>query len=73
MLAMGGRVNGGLYGTVANLNTDPANPTLENAAGDIRYETDFRSVYARVIDNWLGGDSTRLLNGNFRNTTLTFV
>jgi uncharacterized protein (DUF1501 family) len=73
MLAMGGRVNGGLYGTVANLNTDPANSTLENAAGDIRYETDFRSVYARVIDNWLGGDSTRLLNGNFRNTTLTFV
>jgi len=73
MLAMGGRVNGGLYGTAANLNTDPANPTLENAAGDIRFETDFRSVYARVIDNWLGGDSTRLLNGNFRTTTLTFV
>jgi uncharacterized protein (DUF1501 family) len=73
MLAMGGRVNGGVYGTAANLNTDPANPTLENAAGDIRYETDFRSVYARVIDNWLGGDSTRLLNGNFRKASLTFV
>ena len=73
MLAMGGRVNGGLYGTAANLNTDPANPTLENAAGDIRFETDFRSVYARVIDNWLGGDSTRLLNGNFRKSSLTFV
>jgi uncharacterized protein (DUF1501 family) len=73
MLAMGGRVNGGVYGTAANLNTDPANPTLENAAGDIRFETDFRSVYARVIDNWLGGDSTRLLNGNFRKAALTFV
>jgi uncharacterized protein (DUF1501 family) len=73
MLAMGGRVNGGVYGTAANLNTDPANPTLENAAGDIRFETDFRSVYARVIDNWLGGDSTRLLNGNFRKSSLTFV
>jgi len=73
MLAMGGRINGGVYGTAANLNTDPANPTLENAAGDIRYETDFRSVYARVIDNWLGGDSTRLLNGNFRKASLTFV
>ncbi|HKB12692.1 MAG TPA: DUF1501 domain-containing protein [Vicinamibacterales bacterium] len=73
MLAMGGRVNGGLYGTSARLSTDPANPTLENAAGDIHYETDFRSVYARVIDNWLGGDSTRLLNGNFRKATLTFV
>lgn len=73
MLAMGGRVNGGLYGTAANLSTDPANPTLENAAGDIRFETDFRSVYARVIDNWLGGDSTRLLNGNFKKSSLTFV
>jgi uncharacterized protein (DUF1501 family) len=73
MLAMGGRVNGGVYGTAANLNTDPANPTLENAAGDIRFETDFRSVYARVIDNWLGGDSTRLLNGNFKKSSLTFV
>jgi len=73
MLAMGGRVSGGLFGTSANLNTDPANPTLENVAGDIHWETDFRSVYARVIDNWLGGDSTRLLNGNFRKASLTFV
>ncbi|HJZ76467.1 MAG TPA: DUF1501 domain-containing protein [Vicinamibacterales bacterium] len=73
MIAMGGRVSGGLYGTSANLNTDPANPTLENAAGDIRWETDFRSVYARVIDNWLGDDSTRLLNGNFRKASLTFI
>jgi uncharacterized protein (DUF1501 family) len=73
MLAMGGRVSGGLYGTAANLNTDPANPTLENAGGDIRFETDFRSVYARVIDSWLGGDSTRLLNGNFRKASLTFI
>jgi uncharacterized protein (DUF1501 family) len=73
MIAMGGRVNGGLFGTSARLNSDPANPTLENAAGDIHYETDFRSVYARVIDNWLGGDSTRLLNGNFRKASLTFV
>jgi uncharacterized protein (DUF1501 family) len=73
MLAMGGRVSGGLYGTSAKLTADPSNPTLENAAGDIHYETDFRSVYARVIDNWLGGDSTRLLNGNFRKASLTFV
>lgn len=73
MLAMGGRVNGGLYGTAPTLNTDPSNPTLENNAGDVRFETDFRSVYARVIDGWLGGDSRAILNGDFRNPGLTFV
>src|SRR6185295_18836699 len=66
MMVLGGKVNGGLYGTAPNLNTDPKNPTLENAAGDVHFETDFRSVYARIIDNWLGADSTRLLNGDFR-------
>lgn len=73
MLAMGGRVNGGLYGTAPNLNTDPSNPTLENSAGDVRFETDFRSVYARVIDSWLGGDSRAILGADFRNGGLTFV
>lgn len=73
MLAMGGRVNGGLYGTAANLNLDPSNPTLENNAGDVRFETDFRSVYARVIDQWLGADSQSILGGNFRNPALTFL
>ena len=73
MIAMGGRVNGGLYGTAANLNTDVSNPTLENAAGDIHFETDFRSVYAQVIDNWLGANSQQILNGNFRKPGLTFV
>jgi uncharacterized protein (DUF1501 family) len=73
MLAMGGNVRGGLYGTAASLNPDPQNPTLENSGGDIHYETDFRSVYARVIDNWLGGDSTAILGGDFRVGTLNFV
>jgi uncharacterized protein (DUF1501 family) len=73
MFALGGRVNGGLYGTAPSLNTDPSNPTLENAAGDVHYETDFRSVYARVIDNWLGGNSVPLLNGDFRRASLTFI
>ena len=73
MMAMGGKVNGGLYGTAPNLNTDPKNPTLENSAGDVHYETDFRSVYAQVIDGWLGTDSTALLGGNFRKPGLSFI
>jgi uncharacterized protein (DUF1501 family) len=73
MLAMGGLVRGGLYGTAASLNPDPANVTLENGGGDIHFETDFRSVYAKVIDNWLGGDSVGILGGNFRKPGLDFV
>jgi uncharacterized protein (DUF1501 family) len=67
MMALGGGVRGGIYGTAPSLRITPDNPTLENSGQDVRYETDFRSVYARVIDNWLGGDSTAILGGNFRN------
>ena len=28
---------------------------------DVRYETDFRAVYARVIDSWLGSSSVQVL------------
>ncbi|MGH9807167.1 MAG: DUF1501 domain-containing protein, partial [Terriglobia bacterium] len=73
MMAMGGKVNGGLYGTAPILNTDPNNPTLENGAGDVKYETDFRSVYAQVLDKWLGTDSTALLGGNFRKGGIAFI
>ena len=64
MMAIGGSVKGGLYGTSANL--QPGHPTLENSSNDIRYETDFRSVYARVIDSWLGGNSVPILGADFR-------
>jgi uncharacterized protein (DUF1501 family) len=66
MMAMGGAVRGGIYGTAPSLDPNPANPTLENNGGDVRYETDFRSVYARVLDNWLGASSTSILGGDFR-------
>ena len=66
MMALGGAVRGGLYGTAPSLDPNPGNPTLENNGGDVRYETDFRSVYAKVVDGWLGADSVALLGGNFR-------
>ena len=64
MMALGGMVRGGLYGTAASL--APGSPTLENSSGDVRYETDFRSVYARLLDQWLGVNSVPILNGDFR-------
>lgn len=73
MMALGGGVNGGLYGSAASLNPNNADGTLENSGNDVRYETDFRGVYARVLDQWLGADSIPILGGNFRNSALTFI
>ena len=55
--------------------TNPRGEPLlyENNATDVRFETDFRSVYARVIDQWLGANSVSILGGNFSNPMLTFV
>jgi uncharacterized protein (DUF1501 family) len=64
MMVLGGMVRGGLYGTAASL--APGNPTLENSSGDVHYETDFRAVYARVLDEWLGVNSVPILSGDFR-------
>jgi uncharacterized protein (DUF1501 family) len=73
MMAIGGRVHGGLFGTAPSLAADPQNPTLENNTQDVKFENDFRSVYARVIDIWLGGDSVAVLGGDFRKSGLDFV
>ncbi len=74
MMALGGQVRGGLYGSAPNLNAaDSSNPTLENAGNDVRYQTDFRSVYARVIDSWLGADSAKILDGDFRGGAPSFL
>ncbi|MGE3275868.1 MAG: DUF1501 domain-containing protein [Vicinamibacterales bacterium] len=66
MLLLGGRVRGGLHGTAPELAQATSNPFLENNGQDVTFETDFRQVYATVIDNWLGADSTAILGGNFR-------
>jgi len=64
MMVLGGSVRGGLHGTAASL--APGHPTLENNSGDVRYETDFRSVYARLLEEWLGVSSVPILGGDFR-------
>ncbi len=57
MFVVGGKVKGGLYGTYPSL-TD-----LES--GDLKYTTDFRRVYATVLDRWLGVDSVGVLGNRF--------
>jgi uncharacterized protein (DUF1501 family) len=66
MMAIGGAVRGGIYGTAARLSPTPDNPTLENNGNDVSFETDFRAVYARAIDQWLGGDSVAVLGADVR-------
>ena len=73
MMAIGGTVRGGLYGTAARLNPTADNPTLENNGNDVRHETDFRSVYSKVIDSWLGADANAILGGDFRGGAPNFL
>jgi len=57
LFAIGGGVKGGLYGTA---------PDLSNTnMGNVRYDTDFRSIYATVLERWLGRPSQKILSGNF--------
>jgi uncharacterized protein (DUF1501 family) len=57
MFLVGGRVKGGLVGATPGL------AELEN--GGPKFHTDFRRVYATVLDRWLGFDSAAALGERF--------
>jgi uncharacterized protein (DUF1501 family) len=57
MFLVGGKVKPGPHGAHPSL-TD-----LDN--GDLKFHTDFRRVYATVLDNWLGVPSTEILGERF--------
>jgi uncharacterized protein (DUF1501 family) len=56
--ALGGQVAGGLYGTA---------PDLSRLAGDgnAAFTTDFRAIYAAVLERWWGIPSAGVLGGRF--------
>jgi uncharacterized protein (DUF1501 family) len=58
MFAFGNPVAGGIYGPDAD---------LVNLDGDdnLVHTIDFREVYATVLERWLGGDPSTVLNGTF--------
>jgi uncharacterized protein (DUF1501 family) len=62
LFIIGNPVAGGLYGE---------QPSLEalalDEAGNLKFTLDFRSVYATVIDGWLGGDSEQVLGSRYEN------
>jgi uncharacterized protein (DUF1501 family) len=58
LFVLGGGVRGGIYG---------AHPNLADldGTGDLQYHTDFRSVFATVLERWLGSPSEGVLGGSF--------
>ncbi|HEX4014569.1 MAG TPA: DUF1501 domain-containing protein [Candidatus Cybelea sp.] len=58
LFLIGGGVRGGLYGALPDL-------TATNM-GNVRYSVDFRSVYATVLERWLGRPSAQVLGGAFK-------
>jgi hypothetical protein len=57
-LAIGAQVRGGFYGELPSLTQ------LDNE-GNLRPTVDYRSVYATVLDGWLGADSNQILGGGY--------
>ena len=64
LFALGGRVRGGLFGT-------PLSLTDLDPDGNLKFTTDFRSVYASILQNWIGSDPVPVLQGNY--STISFV
>lgn len=63
MFAFGGRVRSGIHGR---------NPDLarRDEQGDLVFQTDFRSVYAGILRDWLNADPERIMQGNFEPLSL---
>ena len=62
LFVVGEQVKGGLYGK------HPSLTTLD--AGDLIHTTDFRRVYATLIDDWMGGQHKGILNGSWKTLPL---
>ena len=56
---MGDAVKGGLYGEYPSLEPEKLDE------GDLRWNNDFRSTYATLLERWMGVDSHPVLGGSF--------
>lgn len=58
MMLIGKGVKGGFHG---------ASPDLQNLVdGDLKWNVDFREVYAMALDQWMGGDSAAVLGQAYK-------
>jgi uncharacterized protein (DUF1501 family) len=60
LFIVGNKVNGGLLGSYPSLAPE------DLYQGDIKYNVDFRSVYAAVLENWLKTSSVPILGRQFQ-------
>jgi uncharacterized protein (DUF1501 family) len=60
MFIIGDPIHGGLYGE------QPSLSDLDQA-GNLKFKVDFRSVYATILDRWLGVDSKTILGSQYEN------
>jgi uncharacterized protein (DUF1501 family) len=58
LFVLGNPVNKGIYGEPSSLSNLDQN-------GNLKYTLDFRSVYATVLDRWMGASSKDVLGGSF--------
>lgn len=60
MFVIGNSVRGGLYGQYPSFEASAL-----DSAGNLRENVDFRSVYATILDKWLGADSQSILGAKY--------
>ena len=56
---MGGPVKGGFYGAYPSLEPE------DQLEGDMSFNNDFRSIYATLLDRWMGVDPQPVLGGTY--------
>ena len=58
--AVGEQVKGGIYGEYPSLE-----PSQQEEGGNLRFNLDFRSVYASILEDWFGLDAKPIIGGSF--------
>jgi uncharacterized protein (DUF1501 family) len=59
MFIAGGKIKPGFHGTFPGLQPEKL------SRGDVAFTTDFRRVYATLLNGWLGADDTKILGRKF--------
>ncbi len=62
LFLVGGGVKGGVYGTYPDLS--------KTSIGNVGFTTDFRNVYATVLERWLSRPSQTVLQGRFNQLSM---